>query len=332
MKEGRTEGRRGLLSRLRLPATLLFVALAVCWLAFNWPAQIDVVDALQVLAATSLLMVVSILAAGWRISALTAGALAPGQGMAVNAVAQLVVLIVPSRISELAKPIGMNFLASIPLAQGMTVLALERLLDVVLLASLVLASLALLTGSYRDSLQMVGIVLGLLACTGVAALALAAARPQLLGALAQRLPWQWLRHQIETVQQSLQRISNTRSALMSAGLTIFSWAASYLIFYVFFLVLDIGQLGPGDVLIVFIVSTLGLVVSVAPGGLGTFEAAVALALGGFGIPLETAAGAAILLRICLVVPTVLCAGWYIASGQIDLPSMLKRLRQRGSQP
>ena len=246
--------------------------------------------------------------------------------MAVNAIAQLVALLVPSRISELAKPVGLNLVGGLPLSKGLTILAIERIFDAVVLALLAFSALTVLGGAFRTSIQSTGYVLFGIASVGLASIAVAVIWPTFVKNLAGRLPGQWLRNQAENVVDTVSRLRNRRTGLLAIALTFLSWLAAYLIFLLFFRVLGAVDLTFGQILVVFVASTLGLIVSVAPGGMGTFEGAVAVSLVAFDVPLGMAITLALLLRLCLVIPVVAAASWFLVSGDLNLGIMLDRLR------
>lgn len=306
-----------------------FIVIAGSAVFAFWPEGLDgsvFKDALSVILATFPLMLLAILLIGWRLAILSGREVSLRDGMAVNAVAQLTALIVPSRLSEIAKPVGLNLIRNVPLSRGVTILAIERIFDAIFLAGLALAAVAVLSGAYRQSIQTSGLILAALAVAGLFIIGTILMRPRLLDALANWLPTQWLRNQIEHVAEAISRLADPRTALLVFGLSAISWLAAYLIFAVFFLVLGIGALSQGEVLVVFVASTLGLIVSVAPGGLGTFEGAIALSLTAFDVPVGTAVAMALLLRLCLVIPVVAAASWFLVSGDLSLSHVLGRLR------
>lgn len=272
------------------------------------------------------LMLIAVLLIGWRLSVLSGGGVGMRDGMTVNAIAQLVALLVPSRVSEIAKPVGLNLIRNVPISRGLTILAIERIFDAVFLAGLAFAAVAVLSGPYRESMKSSGLVLVGVAATGLLVIGAILVRPALLKGLADRLPAEWLRSQIEHVAEAIARLANLRTAMLAIGLSAVSWLAAYLIFVVFFHVLGIGELTLGQILVVFVASTLGLIVSVAPGGLGTFEGAIALSLVAFGVPIGMAIAMALLLRLCLVIPVLAVAGWFLVSGDLSLARILGRLR------
>lgn len=283
-------------------------------------------DVMVAVAATFPLMLIAVLLIGWRLAVLAGDEVRIRDGMAVNAIAQLVALLVPSRLSELAKPVGLNLIRQVPLSRGLAILFIERILDTVFLAGLALAAVAVLSGPYRQSMQSSGLLLAGLAGIGVLSVGAVLMRPGLLTGLSDRLPTRWARNQARHVTEAVTRLADARATMLAFGLSAVSWLAAYLIFLVFFDVLGIAELSPAEVLVVFVASTLGLIISVTPGGLGTFEGAIAVALVSFGIPLGTAVAMALLLRLCLVIPVVAAASWFLVSGDLSLSRILARLR------
>ena len=294
-----------------------------------WPEDYDgaaIEEIVVAVVATFPLMLIAVLLIGWRLAVLAGDEVKIRDGMAVNAIAQLVALLVPSRLSEIAKPVGLNLMRKVPLSRGLAILAIERIFDAVFLAGLALAAVAILTGPYRQSMQSSGLVLAGIAAIGVLFIAAILVHPALLTSLVDRLPTRWARNQANHVMQAVTRLADLRATMLATGLSVVSWLAAYLIFLVFFQVLGIGELSPGQVLVVFVASTLGLIISVAPGGLGTFEGAIALSLVAFGVPMGMAVAMALLLRLCLVIPVVAAASWFIASGDLSLARILGGLR------
>jgi hypothetical protein len=291
-------------------ATLIF-------LGSGWVGTLDILDAAIVIVATFPLMIGAIVIAGWRLSVLAGGKVGVHDGVALNAVAQLIVLIVPSRISEAAKPIGLSMFFGLPLSSGFAILAIERTLDAVFLAGMGLAVVAVLSGPYSDILQSSSEILALLGGVGILGIAVLLARPVWLGRLVSWIPVAWLRRHADHILEALSRLANPASAAWAVGLTAMTWIASCLIFFAFFRVLGIGELSPGQILVVFVASTLGLIVSVAPGGSGHFRSRDRAFAGGLrSSRWLTAVAVALLLRLCLVVPVVAAAGWYLVSERV----------------
>lgn len=324
-------GRRSSAALLIRVAIVLALAGAVFLvLDAGWPAAFDPARLTLAAATAFLLMLASILATGWRLAVLAGDGVRRRDGMAVNAIAQLVVLFVPSRLSEAAKPVGLNLRCDLPVAGGFAVLVVERLLDTVFLAFLAISSIAMGVGPYAEPLRSSAAALTAIAAMGLCGLLMLALRPDLLSRIAALSRFPWLQRQVQHIAVAFSRLADLRTAAWAIGLSTLSWLLSYLIFLAVIGIMGIGNLGPAAVLVVFVASTLGLVVSVAPGGLGTFEGAIVLALGAFGVPLATAMATALLMRLCLVLPVVVAAGWFLSDGSGNLGALIRRLREHGA--
>ena len=101
-------------------------------------------------------------------------------------------------------------------------------------------------------------------------------------------------------------------------LTVIVWLGSWSAFWVF-LQFDGGvALGLNAALVVFLVGTLGLTVTVTPGGIGTFEAAVAAVLVSYGYSWDHALLSAVGLRVAALLPNAVLAIYTIFVEGFDL--------------
>lgn len=317
-------------SKLAFRGAGLFILLLglAFWLKTHWPVDLSIYDAITAMGCSIPFMTLSVLTAGLRLSWLCGPPVSLGAGVGVNAVAQLVVLLVPSRISEAAKPVGLLLVCDFPLSRGFTVLTIERLIDAGMLAFLVLLSLMFASGPFDEQFVWSGFVLAALAIAGGVMVLIVGFCPQLLNSLKQKFSARIFAENIDYVVRQFVHLSDPKMILFSFSLSAVTWVSSYLVLLTFFSVALDFALDPSQVLVVFIASTIGLIVSVAPGGLGTFEAAVALSLAAFGIEAPDAVTAAVLLRITLVLPVLALAGWYLWSSPLGLGEVLKGVRNR----
>jgi len=315
---------------LRLSIALALAGAVFLILFFNgsWPAELGAAQVGLAAAAAFPLMLGSVLVAGCRLAVLAGGFVSFRDGMAVNAIAQFIVLLVPSRLSEAAKPIGLNLRCGLPPASGFAVLVVERLLDTAFLAVLACGSVAMAMGPYAGPLRSSATALAIVATIGLCGLVALAFRPGLLQRAAALTRWPWLTRQAQQVAGPLARLADPHAAGWAIGLSALSWLLSYLIFFAVIRIAGLEGLSAGAILVVFVASTLGLVISVAPGGLGTFEGAIVLALSAFNIPVPTAIATALLLRLCLILPTVVAAGWFLSTSRDTVSALIRRLKER----
>lgn len=271
-------------------------------------------------------MIVSIVLIGVRLKLIVGSDVKSSEGIAINALAQLVGLIIPSRLSELAKPIGLNLLCGTPPGRGLAALAIERLLDAFMLGAI--AAVAAMAGPWRGSMLSSALMLVMVASVAVGLLCLTFMYPNLLDACVNRLPSMWLREQARGAVEAIRVVRNRRFLALSGLLSTAAWLLAYLVFVCFFIATGYFDIGLSGVLVVFVASTLGLIVAIAPGGLGTFEAAIVLSLAAYDIPPDEALTLAVLMRLCLVLPVVAAAAWVMLTSKISLAKVLQQLTTR----
>lgn len=245
-----------------------------------------------------------------------------------NALSILFSLVTPSRLFEAVKPVALNLQTGLPLVRGFTAVALERLLDVGCLALLAALALAGAAAQYAEGLREAALVLAALLGLGVVILGAIATWPATAGRMAHALPFGWLRAFAGEMLSTLGRAGSWRALLVPAGYSLLTWTASYLTFFVLVGIVGAIPLSPAQTLFVFVAGTLGFVITVTPGGLGTFEGAIVLALGSFGYPVADALAIAILLRIANVLPAVAASAWFLTHGSFGIGDLVARLRKR----
>lgn len=249
-----------------------------------------------------------------------------------NALSVSVSLVAPGRLFEAVKPVVLNLTASLPMVRGFAAVALERLLDVGCLALLAALAVAGAAAQYAEGLREAATVLVALLVVGVVALAALAAWPDLAARAAGRLPFGWLRSLAAEIVETLLRAGNWRALLVPGGYGLLTWATSYLTFLALFTYAGAIPLTALQVLVVFVAGTLGVIVTVTPGGLGTFEGAVVLALGSFGYPVADALAIAIMLRIANILPAIVASAWFLTRSGLRLGDLVSRLRRRREAP
>jgi uncharacterized protein (TIRG00374 family) len=132
--------------------------------------------------------------------------------------------------------------------------------------------------------------------------------------------------------EAVERVRDVRTLVAAITLSLLTWTASYLIFYVVIGLIGTIGLSPAQILLVFVAGTLGFVVTVTPGGLGTYEGAIMLALGSFGYDAADALAIALLLRIANLLPAIPASAWYLARSGVALSDLASRARRGRDEP
>lgn len=240
-------------------------------------------------------------------------------------------IVFPSRLSDLIKPVYLSERAGLDLSAGFSILFYERALDVfVLLGMLVLLVLGQGTaagdGILRSTTLLSFIGLALIALIGVLIV-----RPALLQRAARGLPLPGLRHMATQFLSVLSDTSRAPVVAWAGVLSLLAWANSYLIFYVYLVSLNTPDSSISvdalSVLLVFVAGALGLFVTVTPGGIGTYELAIALALSTCGVPITEGLIHGLLLRVIVLLPNLLLLIYVVAYDGLGLRSLYYRIGQ-----
>ncbi|MBO6719066.1 MAG: flippase-like domain-containing protein [Rhizobiaceae bacterium] len=235
-------------------------------------------------------------------------------GFYANALAITVSLVTPGRLFEAVKPAALKLQTGLPLMRGFVAVALERLLDVGCLALLAVIAASAAAAQYADGLRHGAFVMAAFLALGIVFLAVLWARPEFMRRVVDLLPFLWLRKVAGEMLDALASAGSLPALVVPAFYSVLTWAASYLAFLLLLGLAGGIPLTPGQVLFVFVVGTLGFVFTVTPGGLGTYEGALVLALGSLGYPLADGLALAILLRIVFLLPTVAASAWFVTRG------------------
>lgn len=229
----------------------------------------------------------------------TAGRVAP-----VMLVGYLGNTLLPARLGELLRAWLITRRCDVSLAQAVSSVVVERVVDTTVLALLAsMAAIGLRAPAWIVQLSVVvaivaGAVLGLLAAgaAGAAIRALVrAARP--VPSLSAAL----LRLSIAVAP--IDRYGPSRIAA-AAGLSALAWCMDSAVVWLAGVALSIG-ISPGVALLITAVTVLGTAVPAAPGYLGTFELALAATAGAFGVPPAQGLALGLLAHAVSLIPITL---------------------------
>lgn len=196
-------------------------------------------------------------------------------------------LFLPSKVGEFAKPFYIKLVSGYPIAAGLIVVTEERVLDVIAFLLICLIAFYLL----RDS-SLGAEILGSMPNFPVAGAAFLIVI--ILAALtAPKLNF-FKRLKSDYSPFSLR---SSQHLLISTGLSFLVWLFSLLIMIAGYIFSGLEPLQFYQFLFLFIVSTIGLVASFTPSGLGTQEGALIATIVGFGEQLDVAIAYSIGFRL-----------------------------------
>jgi uncharacterized protein (TIRG00374 family) len=228
-----------------------------------------------------------------------------------NALALVGAFFIPGRVTEMLKPFYFSKARKLPISAGISIVVVERIFDVIALVALALLAVNFIdipSQSFSDAITNLTIFVSILLLLVVVT---AFRYPNVIEKLIKWLPVASLSRFLESSFVSFRRGLILGFGYWSIILTAVVWTGSVGLYWLF-LQFDGGvQLGISQSLVVFLIGTLGITITITPGGIGTFEAAVMLILQQFGYGFEEALASAIGLRVIVFIPNAIVAGYVI---------------------
>jgi len=269
------------------------------------------------------------IAHGERINILSGGRLGMMNATKGNSLALVGAFFIPGRVTEILKPLYYYKTRQLPIPDGISVLIVERIFDVIAVIAIALIAvnfIALPTGDLAATITSLTIVLSIFL---VVVIIMALRFPNLIEKLIGLLPFQALRKFVVSAFHAFRAGLAHGIRYWSIVLTLLVWAGSVGLYWLF-LQFDGGvALGINQIVIVFLIATLGITITITPGGLGTFEAVVTLILQQYGYNFETALASAIGLRLVAFLPNALIAGYVVLFEGFDFVKARKQVETLG---
>lgn len=245
-----------------------------------------------------------------------------------NSVSASLFLVLPGRASEFLKPVVLHLREGLPFSRGIAALVMERAMDAACVAFLAICAIAL-TAANKVSWEQNGLLMPIFTALGfTCAIALLLKYPQILERLVRAIPWGWVQKNSHDFITAIKGVGRSSTLAFAAGLTLVTWLTSCGNVVVAGMLLGQHPLSPAQALVVFVAGTFGMVITVVPGGLGTFEAATVAALTTFGYEIPDAILFAVALRLATIAPAIPLALWEVSQRWTDLSSMLKTRTRR----
>jgi uncharacterized membrane protein YbhN (UPF0104 family) len=144
--------------------------------------------------------------------------------------------------------------------------------------------------------------------------------------ILRRIPFASFRLFTARLVASIHRSIKPQRLTYASLVSLVIWIASIALFAAYFQAGGSIPLTLTQIAAVFVASTLGLAIAVAPGGIGTFEAATVAALHSFGYSIPEALLLTIGFRIANNLVPAIVTLWLVATGQLKFRSLIHRLR------
>lgn len=310
-------------------AMFLIALIAVIIIAGRFGAEQRITHLLAVLAVQPLNLL-ALIFAGLRLKALSDGTVPLWPAMKAISLSNTLLYLLPSRLSELIKPIYLSTKVNLSLLRGIAVIAVERFLDVAIVALLGLIGMFLL--SHHGTAVAVGWWVAL-AVAGAVGCLLVTWKPTLLRIVINLVPIARLRSGLTRLLDDLIATMSPSRLLLGLFYGCCAWACSFAMIYALFRVSASVPLDLSAAFLVFLAGTIGIAISVAPGGVGTFEAGMILALRYHGIDTGEAIALALLSRLANLGFIPLIAAWAAVADGIGIAKLIETARNlRQKQP
>jgi glycosyltransferase 2 family protein len=260
---------------------------------------------------------------GWRLSVLSRGQVTIWRGIKASALAGTLLYITPGRLSELIKPVYLSAHCGHGLLQGVALLAVERFLDILIVVAGGAAALLLLSGLASAATLWLWV---LLSVVGLSGCLLLLRYPAVIVRIISFLPGETVRMATATLVEELRLVVAPRILGTALVISLAVWLMSFGLVYA---TLNLSASLPLDltaVLLVFVAGTIGLAVSFAPGGLGTFEAGVVVALKYHGIDTLEALNLALMIRLANLGFVPLVGLWTASADRLGVAELVRAVR------
>lgn len=235
-------------------------------------------------------------------------------------------VILPARLGEVAKVLFVSGRARFSIARGFNVVFWERFFDLQAVLCMAIA----LAAVYRREVLVLPV---LAVVAGIWTLLIVQRRwPGAVQWLVGLLPITRVRRLALDFLLCVDESSGARFLSVLGLLTVLTWV-SYPGAYFLVLKGAAGMgLSVGQVLLVFLVASLGAAIPSSPGALGVYEASIVLGLSWCGVEKEQALAAAVALRCLLFLPLALAGVAVVVGSRLDLGALRQVWREGGRPP
>lgn len=221
------------------------------------------------------------------------------EGTALSTIASLVT---PFRTSEFMRPVYYCAQKKISFEEGTAAVLTERCYDMIVLFFFVplmttfTPSSAFLSSHFKTS-HLIYPWLGLMLI-----LVFFLSTPTWVKTIVNRIPFHRMKTMLFHIYQNFRSMVIQNLNLLQIGLTILVWTASWFSYWIFLYTTDGPHITLSETLFIFMAGTIGLSVTITPGGLGTFEALMTYVLSLFGFSPSMALASAFGLRMMNLIP------------------------------
>jgi uncharacterized protein (TIRG00374 family) len=229
-------------------------------------------------------------------------------------------VILPGRLSEVLKATYVNEKTGQSISKALSAVVLERIGDVIIF--LALAFVCVGSVLFRVEVKY----LALLGAAVVGSLAFLAGSERAIYNFAGRLRIRFLTGFLQQFVTHAASSLKSRTFYIAQLYGILAWTFSFILMTVFVLLAGSIGLDVSQVLLLFTATTVGLLIPLLPGGIGTYEAAAIYVLRGFGYGIEEALVLSIAMHVSQLLFVFVASLVIVSSEHIGIMGLVKRIR------
>lgn len=281
-------------------------------------------DSLFVVLAVQPINLLALLFVALRFRALSGGSVPLWPSTKAAALSSSLLYVFPTRISEFVKPVYLAAQCNLSLLRGTALLAMERFIDVLIVASLLGLGALLLA---NDQLGSALLVWGSIASAVILVCLAVLFCPDRIQSVASLLPSQWLKDVAARFVDEMRLTVSPDRIVLAFFWSSLAWMASFVVVHIVINASGSVPLTQSQSFLVFMAGTVGIAAAVVPGGLGTFEAAIVVSLAAHGYTVGEALALSVLLRAANLGFVPLLAAWTIVRDGVGLAALAKEIQK-----
>jgi uncharacterized protein (TIRG00374 family) len=229
-------------------------------------------------------------------------------------------VILPARLSEVLKATYINEKTGYSVSKAFSAVVLERIGDVMILILLVLASIGTVL------IQVNVLYISLLALFIVGALGALVVSEKAILRLADSIRFHFISRILKQFVTHAASSLRTRSFYLGQLFGVLSWMCSFILVVLLVFLIGSIKLGLSQIVILFTATTVGLLIPLLPGGIGTYEAAGIYVLQKFGYGFDEALVLSLVLHISQLVFFFVASLIIASSEHIGITTLIRKIR------
>jgi uncharacterized protein (TIRG00374 family) len=229
-------------------------------------------------------------------------------------------VVLPARLSELLKATYVNEKTGHSISKALSAVVLERIGDIIILLLLALACVGSVL--FRVDLLYVSVV----GAVVVGSLGLLVSTEKTILGLASRVRFPTLSKFLHQFVSHAAGSLKGRSFYVGQMYGVIAWTFSFVLITLFVFLAGSIKIGLSQSLLLFTATTVGLLIPLLPGGIGTYEAAAIYVLKGFGYSFEEALALSLAMHLSQLLLFFVLSLIIVSREHIGIMRLIKRIR------